>query len=156
MSAGFGFSVGDIVTALKLIKQSIEAVQDTKGSSAEFKALDHEIGSLRDGLEAVEDLKLDQRFGPKSKQAAAIRQAVSRCRQCIEAFLLTIAKYQPWLRTKTPAGAAWKTSLKKIQWALCKRDDVNRFRAQLERHSLSISMLLVTFRVYAAVPMPRL
>lgn len=154
MSVGFGFSVSDIVMGLKLIKQSIEALQDTKGSSADFRALTHEIDSLKDGLEAVEDLKLDQQFGLKSKQAAAIRHAVSRCRQCIETFLSTIAKYQPCLRTKAPASATWKANLKKIQWALCKQDDVNRFRAQLERHSSSISMLLVTLQVYAAVPLP--
>lgn len=150
MSAGFGFSAGDIVTALKLIKQSVEAIQDSKGSSAEYQALSHEIDSLKDGLEAVEDLKLDQRFGLKSKQSIAIQEAVSRCCHCIDAFLLTIAKYQPWLRSKAPSRSAWKANLKKIQWALCKKDDVNRFRTQLERHCSSISMLLVTLQVYAA------
>ncbi|KAL8694812.1 MAG: hypothetical protein Q9218_000571 [Villophora microphyllina] len=147
MSAGFGFSVGDIVAGLKLIKQSIEALQDTKGSSADFETLGHEIDSLKAGLEAVEDLKLDQRFGPDSKHCVAIRQATARCWQCIETFLATIAKYQPWLRSKAPACLNWKANLKKIQWALCKKDDVNRFRAQLERHASSISMLLITLQV---------
>lgn len=151
MSAGFGFSVGDIVAGLKLIKQSIEALQDSKGSSADFEALGHEIASLKAGLEAVEDLKLDQTFGPESKQCVAIGQAIARCWKCIEAFLSRIAKYQPWLRPKAaPACLNWKANLKKIQWALCKKDDVNRFRAQLERHTSSISMLLVTLQVYAA------
>lgn len=150
MSAGFGFSVGDIVAGLKLIKQSIEALQDTKGSSADFEALGHEIASLKAGLEAVEDLKLDQTFGPESKHCLAIGQAIARCWQCVETFLSTIAKYQPWLRSKAPACLNWKANLKKIQWALCKKDDVNRFRAQLERHTSSISMLLVTLQVYAA------
>ena len=153
MSVGFGFSVGDFVTGLKLIKESIDALQDAKGSSADFEALGHEIDSLKDGLEAVGDLELDEKFGLKSKQAVAIGQAVSRCWQCLESFLSTIAKYQPWLRTKGPAGLAWKANLKKIQWALCKKDDVSRLRAQLERHSSSISMLLVTLQVYAEVPM---
>ena len=72
MSAGFGFSVGDIVTGLKLIKQFIEALQDTKGSSAVFKVRNQEIDSLKDGLKVVKDLKLDQQVGLKSKQAAAI------------------------------------------------------------------------------------
>ncbi|KAI4259184.1 MAG: hypothetical protein LQ352_000858 [Teloschistes flavicans] len=138
MSAGFGFSVGDIVAGLKLIKQSIEALQDTKGSSADFEALGHEIASLKAGLEAVEDLKLDQTFGPESKHCLAIGQAIARCWQCVETFLSTIAKYQPWLRSKAPACLNWKANLKKIQWALCKKDDVNRFRAQLERHTSSI------------------
>ncbi|KAI4236893.1 MAG: hypothetical protein LQ349_002254, partial [Xanthoria aureola] len=78
MSAGFGFSVGDIVAGLKLVKQSIEALQDTKGSSGDYQALTREIDSLKDGLEAIEDLKLDQRFGPKSKQGLAVQEAISR------------------------------------------------------------------------------
>ncbi|KAI4086968.1 MAG: hypothetical protein LQ344_007137 [Seirophora lacunosa] len=147
MSAGFGFSVGDLVLGLKLIKQSIEALEDTKGSSADYQALSLEIDSLKDGLEAVEDLRLDQRFGPKSKACVAVQDAVSRCQRCIDVFLSTITKYQPWLRTVDPSGSAWKANLKKIQWALCKKDDVSRFRAQLERHSSSISMLLVTLQV---------
>ncbi|KAL8700709.1 MAG: hypothetical protein Q9201_005300 [Fulgogasparrea decipioides] len=138
MSAGFGFSVGDIVAGLKLIKQSIEALQDTKGSSADFQALSHELDSLKDGLEAVEDLHLDQRFGVKSKQSVAIQEAVSRCWHCINTFLSTISRYQPWLQTKALPGPVWKANLKKIQWALCKKDDVNRLRIQLERHCSSI------------------
>lgn len=147
MSAGFGFSVGDLVLGLKLIKQSIDALQDTKGSSADYQALSHEIDSLKDGLEAVEELRLEQRLGPNSKPCIAIQQAVSRCRQCIDIFLSTISKYQSWLRTKDASGSVWKANLKKIEWALCKKDDVNRFRAQLERHSSSINMLLVTLQV---------
>lgn len=95
MSAGFGFSVGDIVAFLKLIKQSIEALQDTKGSTADFQGLSHDIDSLKDGLEAVADLKLEQRLGVKSKQSIAIQNAVSRCWLCINTFLSTIARYQP-------------------------------------------------------------
>ncbi len=147
MSAGFGFSVGDVVLGLKLIKQSIEAFEDTRGSSADYQALSHEIDSLKDGLEAVEDLRLDDRLGPKSKACIAVRDAVSRCRRCIDVFVASITKFQPWLRPNESCGPAWKANLKKIQWALCKKDDVNRFRSQLERHSSSISMLLVTLQV---------
>ncbi|KAL8982166.1 MAG: hypothetical protein Q9177_005356 [Variospora cf. flavescens] len=147
MSAGFGFSVGDLVMGLKLIKQSIEALEDTKGSSADYQALSLEIDSLKNGLEAVEDLRLNERLGPKSKACITVHDAVSRCQHCIDVFLSTITKYQPWLRTVNPSGPAWKANLKKIQWALCKKDDVSRFRAQLERHSSSISMLLVTLQV---------
>lgn len=147
MSAGFGFSVGDLVLGLKLIKQSIEALEDTKGSSADYQALSLEVDSLKDGLEAVEDLQLGRRLGPDSKACLTIQDAIERCQRCIDVFLSTIAKYQPWLRANDPPGPAWKANVKKIQWALCKKDDVSRFRAQLERHSSSISMLLVTLQV---------
>ena len=154
MSAGFGFSVGDIVAGLKLIKQSVEALQDTKGSSTEYEALGHEIDSLKDGLEAVENLQLAERLGLESKQNIAIREAILRCRRCVDTFVLTITKYQPWLRSKASTGMTWKANLKKIQWALCKKDDLIRFRIQLERHCSSISMLLITLQVYAAAAMP--
>lgn len=147
MSTGFGFSAGDLVLGLKLIKKSIEALEDTKGSSADYQALCHEIDSLKSGLEAVEDLQLEWRLRHNSKPFIAVQEAISRCRRCIDVFLLTITKYQPWLRTNGPSDSPWKANLKKIQWALCKKDDVNRFRAQLERHSSSISMLLVTIQV---------
>lgn len=151
MSAGFGFSIGDLVLGLKLIKQSIEALEDTKGSSANYQALHHEIHSLQDGLEAVQELRLEKRLGPKSKSGIAIQDAVVRCQRCINVFLSTISKYQPWLKTNNASISAWKANLRKIQWALCKKEDVIRFRAQLERHSSSISMLLVTLQVYAKV-----
>ena len=53
MAVGFGFSVSDIFAGLKLIKDSIEAVNETKGASADYSALITEIVSLQDGLEAV-------------------------------------------------------------------------------------------------------
>lgn len=146
MSAGFGFSIGDLIQGLKLIKQSIKALEDTRGSSADYQALSDEIHSLQDGLEAVEDLRLDQRLGLESKPYIAIQAAVTRCQRCIDVFLSTIRKYQPWLQTIHASGSAWKANLRKIQWALCEKDDVNRFRAQLERRSSSIGMLLVTLQ----------
>ena len=147
MSAGFGFSVGDIVAGLKLVKQSIEALQDTKGSSGDYQALTREIDSLKDGLEAIEDLDLDQRLGPGSKQGIAVQKAISRCWHCIDNFLSITAKYQPWLQSDAPPSFRWKANLRKIQWALCKQDDISRFRAQLERHCSNISLLLVTLQV---------
>ena len=147
MSAGFGFSVGDVIAGLRLIKQSVEALQDSKGSSADCEALDHEIDSLKDSLEAVDDLHLDERLGASSKQSIAVREAIERCWRCIDQFLSVTAGYRQWLRGKVPSHLAWKANLKKIQWALCKKDDVKKFRAQLERHSSSINMLLVTLQV---------
>ncbi|KAL8712975.1 MAG: hypothetical protein Q9220_002835 [cf. Caloplaca sp. 1 TL-2023] len=147
MSAGFGFSVGDIVAGLKLIKQSIEALQDTKGSSADYQTLKQEIDSLKDALEAVADLQLDERFSSRSKQHLAIQAAISRCWDCIDTFLSTTSKYERWLQVNSASGLSWKANVKKIQWALSKKDDVNRFRSQLERHCSSINMLLVTLQV---------
>ena len=148
MSLGFGFSVGDIITGLTFIKQAIDALHDTKGAASDYQALIEEVDGLKDGLQAIQDLKLDHSLGSTSKQSIAIEQAVSRCQRCIDAFLATIAKYQPWLHTKIPTVLVWKINVKKIKWALCKKEDVRKFRSQLERHSSSINMLLLTLQMY--------
>lgn len=141
MSVGFGFSVGDLVTSLKLIKDSIEAVKDTKGAATDYAQLLTEINCLRDGFEAVEDLDLVHKGS--QKQRTAIYGAIGACQKCIDDFLTSISKYQPHLHSN---ASGLTSNYRKIKWALCRKDDVATFRAQLERHTSSINMLLITFQ----------
>ncbi|MCJ1341108.1 hypothetical protein MMC09_006404 [Bachmanniomyces sp. S44760] len=142
MSVGFGFSVGDFIAAVNLIRISIEAVQDSKGATNSFRSLLDELQSLESGLEAIDEL-CDLEVG--SKRHAAITHAVVQCQACIEDFLARTAKYQKWIRPGAPMG--WQSSLRKIQWALCKKADIDDFRMQLERHASTINMLLITLQI---------
>ena len=141
MAVGFGFSVGDLFTSLKLIKDSIEAVKDSKGASADYAALITEIDCLRDGFEAIGSLQLDRKGSEKQK--TAINRAIRACQNCIDDFLTSISKYQAHLHTNTSGLAS---NYRKIKWVLCRKDDVAAFRAQLERHTSTINMLLITFQ----------
>lgn len=141
MATGFGFSVGDLFLALKLIKDSIEAVNDSKGSSADYGALVKEIEGLQDGLDAVEDVQSDAQLS--LKQASALETSIRSCQESVNEFFASIAKYQPHLYA---SASGFQSSLRKIKWSLCKKDDVKRFRAQLGRHASSISMLLISFQ----------
>lgn len=141
MSVGFGFSVGDLVTSLKLIKDSIEAVKDTKGAANDYAQLLTEIDCLRDGFEAIEDLDLVHKGS--HKQQTAINGAIGACQKCIDDFLTSISKYQPHLHSN---ASGLTSNYRKIKWALCRKDDVATFRSQLERHTSSINMLLITFQ----------
>lgn len=143
MSVGFGFSVGDLVAGLKVIKDAVEAVKDTKGASADYAALVAEITSLQDGLEAINDLQLGCRGS--SKQQLAIERAIGACRKCLEDFMTSISKYQPHLQTQASGVIS---SYRKIRWALCKKDDVAVFRTRLERHTSSINMLILSLQVH--------
>lgn len=78
MSAGFGFSVGDIIAGLKVIKTAIDALKESKGAASEFQALVQEIESLKDGLDSLADLERDGCLEKNSKQQLAIRNAASR------------------------------------------------------------------------------
>ena len=142
MATGFGFSVGDLLAGIRVFKDSIEAFSDTKGASADFASLVNEISTLQDGLEAIEELQLEQNFS--SKQATALERSLSACQKSIDEFLGSIAKYQPHLRSQT---SGWRSSYRKVQWALCKKEDVANFRANVARHSSALNMLLVTFQI---------
>lgn len=142
MATGFGFSVGDLLAGIRVFKDSIEAFSDTKGASSDFAALLQEISTLQDGLESIEDLELEHTFS--SKQSTALERSLLACQKSIDDFLGSIAKYQIHLRPQT---SGWRSSYRKVQWALCKKEDVAHFRASVARHSSAINMLLVTFQI---------
>lgn len=141
MSTGFGFSVGDLFLALKLIKDSIEAVNESKGASADYGTLVKEIGGLQDGLDAVKELQSDPSL--TVKQASALERSIRSCQESVSEFVATICKYQPHLLANT---SGFHSNFRKIKWSLCKKDDVKRFRAQLGRHTSAINMLLISFQ----------
>ena len=141
MATGFGFSVGDLFLGLKFLKESIDAVNDSKGAAADFATLATEITSLQDGLEAIEELQSSSPFS--IKQTSALDRAISSCQRSIEEFLTSISKYQPHLQAKT---SGLRSNYRKIKWSVCKKDDITRFKAQLGRHASAITMLLVTFQ----------
>lgn len=141
MVVPFGFSISDFVGGIQVIITCIEAVHEAKGASAHYQALAAELQSLQSGLEAIDGLQLEW---TAQKQHTAIAEAVLRCQRCIEAFVKRIAKYQPWLQ---PGLRGWNANVRKMQWAMCKKEDVLKFKTDLERHSSSINMLLATLQV---------
>ena len=133
--------MSDLFAALKIIKDSCEAVDDKKGAAADYASLTSEIGGLWDGLEAVEEIVSDSDLS--EKQIAAIRRTVDASYDSVESFLESISDYQPHLGT---TSSSFRSNYRKIKWALCKKDDVTKFRAQLGRHISAINMLLITFQ----------
>ena len=142
MAVGFGFSVSDICNGLKLIRDSVSALDEKHGVTSEYEALLREIQSLQDGLYAIDEILENEEL--QSNQRAALERAVNACRTSIEDFLGAISKYQPHIANVKSLGITPK--FRKIKWALCKGDDVKHFRSQLERHASSINMLLVTLQ----------
>ncbi|KAL9609799.1 MAG: hypothetical protein Q9167_005453 [Letrouitia subvulpina] len=137
MSINFGFSIGDVIAIVSVIKTSIRAFNETKGSSATFQNLIQELQNLEDSLEAVEAVQSES---PTGRQADAIQRAIKRCHRCTDAFVRDIAKYQPWL---TPKSTGIRATVGKIKWALCKNDDILRFRDQIMHHQSALQTLLL-------------
>ena len=141
MAAPIGFSVGDLIAGINLIIISVRAVRDGGGAVAEYQAISEELESLKAGLQAVDDLCLHE---ATPQLQTSIHEAVQRTQRCIEDFIKKNTKYQPWLR---PDRRGWKTNLNRIKWTLCRKDDLVKFRSQLERHSSSTNTLLAVVLV---------
>ena len=140
MGVPFGFSVGDLIAGIGVIQASIQAVQDSKGAAASYEALDSELRSLEYSPVGINELKIHP---AGTGLYLDIDSAVQRCHQCIDTFNVGKAKYRPFLQRHKNRQQGPIAVIRKIQWALCKKEDIREFRAQLGMHSSAIKMLLI-------------
>jgi hypothetical protein len=146
MSVGFGFSVGDFITALQLVGTVIDSLRESSHSSASFRSLINELYSLESALLRVKRLDLDR--GGHKVHIHALRQAASQCQRTIDAFWNTTQKYQPHLQ-KGGTDSRLRDGWAKIKWAVCKKDDLESFRAEIRGQTSSIEILLMTVHMEA-------
>jgi|ERR1700733_10622524 hypothetical protein len=143
MAAPFGFSAGDFIAAIGLIRDVTRALRDSGGASEECRELIYELHGLETALLEVKalDLEVDQRA-----QRVALRHAATQCQNTVDNFLGGLRKYQACL-TNGYGSSRWKTALRKIQWQLCKKEDLVKFRAEIGFHAQSIQMLMLSMQV---------
>jgi hypothetical protein len=147
MAVPFGFSVGDIIAGIGVIKNSIRALNDTQGATKDHKSLSDTLTRLCETLEAVRDLDIDPEHNVRQREA--IRQAVDQCQRCIDDLICKIAKYniiQPGMQHMTWESSV-KAAAKKIQWALLKQDDLSKFKTDIQLQFDAITVLLLSFQV---------
>ena len=144
MPVPFGFSIGDVISCLQLLRSSIEAVNEAKGSTADYASLIAELESLNTALEAASEASTEDLTSQEQQQhQKAIGFAVKACQKFIDDFLVRIAQYQKHLKR---GSNGWGSCYMNIKWALCKREDVAKFRAILGSHTNSINVLLTSCR----------
>ncbi|GMF79399.1 unnamed protein product [Aspergillus oryzae] len=134
MPVGFGFSVGDIVTTLKIIHTIVSALRESSHATSSFCSLIQELDALKGALDRVRLLDLHE---SQASDKIALQESVSLCQDTIDSFWEKIQKYQPHLQgrgTNSKLKDAWA----KIKWAACKQGDLETFREDIKRHSSSI------------------
>jgi hypothetical protein len=146
MSVGFGFSAGDFIAALRLVSTVIDALRDSGNSSAEYRALLSQLLTLETALLNVKRLEVD---GEQHAEVIALRQAACQCQNTIDTFWEKIKNYQSSLRTGG-SNSRVRDGWFKIKWALCQKDDLVKFKADLMGHTESIELLLMTMHMGSA------
>jgi hypothetical protein len=150
MPVPFGFSIGDVIAVSLLIKDAVTALDDSKGSSAEYQEVIRGLLSLDRVLLAVLDLV--SRPSDMTIELNALSQTVKRvaeqCQQCIGNFLDKINRYNRSLKDRATTGKFHiRDAADKIKWALTQKDELAKFRAEIAGHTSAINMLLITVTV---------
>lgn len=143
MSVGFGFSAGDFIAALELVTTVVNALRESGDSSVEYRELISQLYTLETALLGVKRVELDD---AQHAERVALQQAASQCQRTIDAFWEKIKRYQPALRAGG-SGSRVKDGWMRIKWALCRKEDLVRFKADLMGHTESIEMLLTTVQM---------
>jgi len=144
MSVGFGFSVGDFLAAIDLVGTVIDALRSSSEAGSEYRELINQLLSLETTLLQVQKLEFEE---SQYQEVIALKETAARCRQTINGFWDKARKYQPWLG-RGSSSSMRKRKLRegwmKIRWAVCKKEDVAKFKTDLMGHTQSISLLLAT------------
>ncbi|MCJ1405049.1 hypothetical protein MMC11_008275 [Xylographa trunciseda] len=112
MSVGFGFSAGDFIAALSLVRDVIDALQASSTARTEYRELLRQLYSLETALQQVNRLECNDTEDEGSSldrgsEIVALRQTAAQCQRTIDDFFARIKSYQPHL---TADGSTPKAS----------------------------------------------
>ncbi|MCJ1240903.1 hypothetical protein MMC14_008907 [Varicellaria rhodocarpa] len=142
------FSMGDFVAALELVGTVIDALREVRGAGAEFRSLIHELSTLKTALLKVKEVELAESQGD---QKISLQQAAVQCQRTIDDFWVKVSRYQPLLR-QGDSGSHLKDGWMKIKWAVCKKEDLAKFKADLMGHTNAIELLLMAVQMCEICP----
>lgn len=141
----FGFSFGDFIAGIGLVRDLVTALQDGAGATLHYRRLATELLNLERALTEVRFLKVDDYH---VSQKIALEQMAMQCQESIEDFLRRNAKFTTTLGAQTTLSKwSWRANLHKIQWAMCKEDAVDKLRAEITGHTMTINTLLATIQL---------
>ena len=159
MPVTFG-SVGDIIAVGILVKDLVAALNQSRGSQAEYKQLVDELDLLQDILARIVYLCNTPQTGTASRrlEITALHdltlKSAQDCRKCIEGFSTGLKRYDKTLGSsgvRSKSGGL-KAAVAMIRWQLGEKDDVVRFRAEIAGQKASLNLVLGAMTLYEQSP----
>ncbi|KFY35368.1 hypothetical protein V494_05963 [Pseudogymnoascus sp. VKM F-4513 (FW-928)] len=143
MASPFGFFGGDFGAAVELVSTVANALSENSVARKEYSELVSELYSLETALQQVKMLKVSD---SQYSELVGLRQAACRCQQTIDGFWRKTQKHQNHLRLNG-SSSRLKDNWMKIRWAVCHKDDIAQFKADIAMHTESIQLLLSTVQI---------
>jgi hypothetical protein len=152
----FGFSVGDFVACLALIKDIVDALNDSTGSKADFKALLGTLKSLENAFKICQLVyyQCEEPYVEPQVQmkAGEIRQQLlnehQKCKNMLEEFIGSLSPYTDAFVDEDSKAVALVRHMRKITW-LSRKADVAKLEKTLRGHLDSLQMYAAAlFQLY--------
>jgi hypothetical protein len=134
----FGWSAGDLATAVKLIYNLIQALDSCDGAASDYREA---VTFLRDLKRTLDPLQVFAAWHAYPPYAKEIEEQVAQIREPVESFLETVAKFEPSLGQKT-SPAHHRDVLRKLQWHILISKRVVVLRKKVESHMRVIDTLM--------------
>lgn len=147
----FGWSVGDIASAIRLLVKIGSALREADGAKAEFQEAAESLAGLEMTLQYLEQQQQaadKQRWGPPqgthtsvlqhSARDAMVRTSIDLVKGPVSSFLDDIEKYEKSLGTRSKAHFS-SGARTKMHWALFVSNKVNELqnRIAIPMHTLN-------------------
>jgi len=150
MAVPFGVSIGDFITLGDVAYRVILALQQTRGSCADFRNLISSLSSLNRCLQTTSAVFLSHSFNhgagmdrPDDAVVNGIVHEIVCVRKLLENFLISTRKYTESLlpeQLRRRAKGEWR----KITWSLCRTADVCQLQRDLQLHLQAFHLFAFT------------
>jgi len=135
----FGWSVGDLVAAIKLLTEVAATLDDVGGASSEYQESARFLRSLIHTLEPLRNL---DNINISVSYKEEICSEVESIRVPVEDFLSFIKKYEAGLGAQAPTGRH-RNIRQKLQWHFGgDLKKLEKLQVRIERHMTTLDALL--------------
>ncbi|KAL9117662.1 MAG: hypothetical protein Q9187_005799 [Circinaria calcarea] len=140
MTPAFGFSVGDFISAINLIRKISKALKEAGGASAEYQDAVIELKGLKHALQHLETLECTE---DNISHVNAIRGMALACQLPLRDFMKKLERYESSLGPWTDR-TAFRNAGRKARWAVSFGQEVEKLRALVAAKLININLLLAT------------
>ena len=135
-------SLGDIVALSRMLKDLIQALDETKGSSAQYQETIRKLWAFKRVVQEVETVCRKREYTVELDTLRATTCFIAnQARQCIKVFLKNIRNYEPNL-SKRGSGNVVRDAFKKVQWRVCRSDELSKLQVEVDVFCSTLSLLL--------------
>jgi len=136
----FGWSAGDIVSAINLVNNIISCLSDTGGARDQFQELESELRSLLRALHEISDLASVPGQIP---EIVALKFAACLCEDVLKRFYDKIKPFDKSLSAASRISRG-RAAPRMVRWELVLKKDLPELRTYLVAHVGSLNLRLGT------------